>query len=480
MKNKVARIVSSLLLLGYLSAPNSYAVEKPVVESFLASQTDLDLVSPDLNINFEVVVSHPEGIENRFTTLTITNGGVFSVSTQLKRIDEPVNYSNKKVTFRGNIVIPRGFKSGVYTYSIDGVTSGIEKINTSTNTGVSKTGSGVITGPVLRSLKNAESGILVRSDGYLDLNYLTINGPAYGPQSGLAYINNSKFSSVTAPIWKVNEVINLSDYFELAVTGTELIVATTTPKICVAEGTLLKLLTIGDCSFTVSTPRTKDYLAKSIYQSQAIADARKPATLFVEKIANQQAKNLPITLELPKVYSSGLSAVEHIIPKSITPDICETGGYILKIVSGGTCSITYKSLGNTSYLPSETYTQTILIEKQAQTISFQPIQSVDVKSKTLDLMATASGKGDIVYSTTSAEICSITGSTLNLIKAGNCSVTATQAGTSTLAPVFTTVSIALIGTTVAVNKTIKCIKGKVVKKIMGINPKCPASYKLRK
>ena len=480
MKSKVACIVSSLLLLGCLSDPNSYAVEKPVVESFLASQTDLDLVSPDLNINFEVVVSHPEGIENRYTTLTITNGGTFSVSTQLKRIDEPVNYSSKKVTFRGNIVIPRGFKSGVYTYSIDGVTSGIEKINNGTNTGISKSDSGVIAGPVLRSLKNAESGILVRNNGYLDLNYLTINGPAYGPQSGLAYVDNSKFSNVTAPIWKSGEVINLVNYFELAVTGVELQVSTTTPKVCMAEGALLKLLSVGDCSFTVSTPRTKDYQSKSIYQSQAISAARVPMILKVENIANQQAKNLPITLELPKVYASAIGTVEYVIPKSTTPDICETGGYILKIISGGTCSITYKSLGNTSNLPSETYIQTILIEKQAQTIAFQPIQSIDVKSKMLDLTATASGKGAILFSTTSAGICSITGSTLSLIRAGNCSVTATQAGTSTLAPVSTTVSIALIGTTVAVNKTIKCIKGKVVKKIMGINPKCPASYKLRK
>ena len=480
MKSKVACIVSSLLFLAYMSAPNSNAVEKPVVESFLASQTDLDLVSPDLNINFEVVVSHPEGIENRYTTLTITNGGAFSVSTQLKRIDEPVNYLSKKVTFRGNIVIPRGFKSGVYTYSIDGVTSGIEKINTGNYTGIIKTDSGVIAGPVLRSLKNAESGILVRNSGYLDLNYLTINGPAYGPQSGLAYINNSKFSSVTAPIWKVNEVINLSDYFELAVTGTELIVATTTPKVCASEGTLLKLLSVGDCSFSVSTPRTKDYLAKSIYQSQAIADARKPAVLFVEKISNQQAKNLPITLELPKVYSSGLSAVEYVMPKSITPDVCEAGGYILKIVSGGTCTVTYKSLGNTSYLPSETYTQTILIEKQTQAIAFQPIQSVDVKSKTLDLIATSSGKGSILYSTSSTGICSISGSTLNLIKAGNCSVTATAAATNIFTPISSTVNISLIGTTVVDKKTINCIKGKTTKKFIGTNPKCPAGYRLKK
>jgi hypothetical protein len=480
MKSKVACIISSALLLGCLNATNTYAIEKPVIEFFLASQTDLDLTSPNLNINFEVGVSHPEGIENKYTTLTITNSGTHSVSTQLKRADEPIDFSNKKVTFRGNVLIPRGFKPGVYTYSIDGVTSGAEKINTSNNIGFIRVDSGVITGPVLRSIKSAESGILVRNGGYLDLNYPTINGPAYGPQSGLTYVNSSKFSNVTAPIWKVNEEIDLSNYFELAVTGMELIVVTTNPKICKAEGTLLKLLAIGDCSFSVSTPRTRDYQAKSIYQSQAVADARKPTTLFVEKVANQQVKNLPITLELPKVYSSGLSAVEHVIPKSITPDICEAGGYILKIVSGGTCLITYKSLGNLSHLPSEIYTQSILIEKQSQTISFQTIQNIDVKSKMLDLVATASGKVPISFSTTSAGICSIAGSTLRLIKAGNCSVTATAAGTTIFSPVSVTVDILLTGAAVVPKKTITCTKGKSAKRVTGINPKCPSGYKIRK
>ena len=366
----------------------------------------------------------------------------------------------------------------MYTYSIDGVTSGIEKINNGTNTGISKSDSGVIAGPVLRSLKNTESGILVRNNGYLDLNHLTINGPAYGPQSGLAYVNNSKFSNVTAPIWKSDEVINLINYFELAVTGVELQVSTTTPKVCVAEGALLKLLSVGDCSFTVSTPRTKDYQSKSIYQSKAISAARAPVVLKVENIANQQAKNLPITLELPKVYTSGIGTVEYIIPKSITPDICETGGYILKIISGGTCSITYRAPENTSYLPSETYAQTILIEEQAQTIAFQPIQSVDVKSKTLGLIATSSGKGSILYSTSSTGICSISGSTLNLIRAGNCSVTATAAGTTILAPVSATINILLNGTTVADKKIINCIKGKTVKKLDKHGTKCPIGYKI--
>jgi hypothetical protein len=202
--------------------------------------------------------------------------------------------------------------------------------------------------------------------------------------------------------------------------------------------------------------------------------------LTIESIAAQSAKNLPITLLLSQVYASGVSAVEYVIPKSITPEICETGGYVLKIVSGGTCSITYKSLGNTSYLPSETYTQTIIIEKQAQTIAFQPIQSVDIKSKSFDLIAIASGKGAISFSTTSAGICSITGSTLSLIRAGNCSITANAAGTTIFAPVSATVNILLTGTTVTDKKTINCIKGKTTKKVTGINPRCPAGYKIKK
>jgi hypothetical protein len=131
-------------------------------------------------------------------------------------------------------------------------------------------------------------------------------------------------------------------------------------------------------------------------------------------------------------------------------------------------------------LPSETYTQTIIIEKQIQTIAFQPIQSVDVKSKMLDLTATASGKGAISFSTTSAGICSIIGSTLRLIRAGNCSVTANAAGTTIFTPVSATVDILLTGTAVADKKTINCIKGKTVKKVTGINPKCPAGYKTKK
>jgi hypothetical protein len=64
-------------------------------------------------------------------------------------------------------------------------------------------------------------------------------------------------------------------------------------------------------------------------------------------------------------------------------------------------------------------------------------------------------------------------------------VTASQAGTSTLAPVSTTATIMLTGaviapTPIATKKTIVCAKGKTNKKVSGVNPKCPKGYKLKK
>ena len=106
--------------------------------------------------------------------------------------------------------------------------------------------------------------------------------------------------------------------------------------------------------------------------------------------------------------------------------------------------------------------------------------NVDISSKSLTLNSTASGGGVITYATSSTGICSITGSTLNLLKAGNCSVTATQAGTATLAPVSATANITLAGTVVAAKRTITCIKGKTTRKVTGTNPKCPAGFKLKK
>jgi hypothetical protein len=66
------------------------------------------------------------------------------------------------------------------------------------------------------------------------------------------------------------------------------------------------------------------------------------------------------------------------------------------------------------------------------------------------------------------------------LKSGNCSITATQAGSATLAPISATATVMIAGNVAPTKKTITCVKGKSTKKVSGTNPKCPKGYKLKK
>jgi hypothetical protein len=247
--------------------------------------------------------------------------------------------------------------------------------------------------------------------------------------------------------------------------------------VCSSDGKELKLLKEGICTFIVSIAKTKDYLAKVSNQSVTITASRIKPELTMDKIANQTAKDLPKSVEIFRVYSASEG---YILPKSATPEVCFPTGFFVRIISGGTCTITYQSGETATYLASDLYKVSFDVARDPQIISFTLPSTANVSSKSLALTATASSGSVVAYSTTSTGVCSITGSTLNLLTGGNCSVTATQAGTASLAPASATASITLSGTAVAVKKTITCVKGKSTKKVSGTNPKCPKGYKLKK
>lgn len=470
MKSRLL-VLSMILIMLRVDSPDVIAADKPKIESFSASTYEVDLYNSDTKIYFEAIFSHPDGIASATTNLHLTNSSNFTISTAMLRTDQPINYANTKATFRGSIEIPRDFKPGVYTYSLDGVYHNLKN-------GVSIS-SGVVNGPEIRDLKGAKSGILVRSNGFLNLPYSTINGPTYGSQVGIYYEDFTKYLSVEAPDWKVGENILLKKYFELPIPNIDFLITTLTPMICKVEGDSLKLLTEGICTYSVSTPKTRDYEARTINQTVSVTTAKLKQSFIVESIPNQSSSNLPITILLKNVHSFGLPVNYLVYPKSITPEICSVAGYLLKIYSGGTCLLTYKSDGNSTYLPSEIYTQSILITKQVQSITFSLPMSVDIISKTIKLSAVASSGGPLTFSTANNEICEVSDLTLKLTKPGKCLVTATQAGTAIYDSISSTASMVISDLITPAPRTITCIRGKSVKKINSINPKCPKGYKIR-
>ena len=447
---------------------------RPTVESFTFTPNDVELIAANTIVSFELVVSHPSGIKNNSTAATLTGPYGSTLQANLTRNDSPINLSLTKVTFKGSLTIPQAIPSGAYTISV-------AEVNNNSSAGY-EYGTGVITPSKLRDLIGAENALLVRNSGELNLVYDTFVGPTHNTTLGISYNNPAKYNNDNPPIWKVGEVYEPSKYFELRVSTLPLTVTPSTPTICSSDGKELKLIAVGNCTFKVSTTKTKDYALKEITQAVTITAARSKPELVMSVITNQTSKNLPKMIEIFRVYSpTGV----YVLPQATTPAVCIASGFYVQIVGGGTCTLTYQSAANTSYLASDLYKVSFEVTRDPQTMTFTLPATVDIATKTLALAATASSGASVIYSTTSADACSITGSTLNLLRAGNCVVTASQVGTSTLAPVSTTVTIVLTGavispTPIATKKTIVCTKGKTNKKVSAPNPKCPKGYKLKK
>ena len=468
MKIKSA-LIAALLITGLMPITTSYANVKPVVESFTLTPNEVELISANTNVAFELVVSHPAGIKNTTTQVSLTRPFGSTLATNLTRTDSPVNFSLNKVTFKGNITIPQNINTGAYSVSV-------AEVSNNSSAGYEYS-TGVITPSKLRDLVGAESALLIRNNGELNLVYDTFVGPTHDTTLGIAYNNPSVYNNNNPPIWKVGETYTPSKYFETRVSSLSLVVTTSTPTICSTDGKELKLIATGSCTFKVATLKTKDYALKEVTQNVTITAARSKPELIVGTIASQTSKSLPKTIEIFRVYSPSGTWV---LPQATTPTVCIAAGFYVQIVGGGTCTLTYQSEATTTYLASDLYRVSFEVSRDPQTITFSLPTSANLASKTVALSATASSGGSVLYTTSTPDNCSVTGSILNLLKSGNCSVTATQPGSSTLAPISATATVMVAGTIAPTKKTITCVKGNKTKKVSGTNPKCPKGYKIKR
>jgi hypothetical protein len=398
-----ALLASVFLLTGIFVAP-AVATEKPAVTSFTFTPLEVDLLGSSTNVTFNLVVSHPSGIANTSTFVTLKNDRNDTLGAYITRVEK--DSAAKSVTFTGSLTIPRDINTGVYAITA------AEVMNNS-SAGYSYS-TGTIVGGTVRTLVGATSGLIIRSAGQLNFNYPTIVGPSYESSPSKTFLDPIKYNSSKTPIWKVGETFDPASSFELQVPALPLILTSTSPTVCPVVGKSLNLIKEGTCSFTVSTAKTNDYLSTSITQSVTITAARIKPTLIVEKIANQTSKDLPKTISIPAVFSA---TGEYIQPTTVTPSVCFASVMFVRIIAGGTCTLTYRTAETAAFLASDLYTVSFDVS-----IDGQPLPAP--------------------------------------------TPVATPTPTPTANPV--------------VKKTITCIKGTKTIKRTAVSPKCPKGYKVKR
>ena len=133
--------------------------------------------------------------------------------------------------------------------------------------------------------------------------------------------------------------------------------------------------------------------------------------------------------------SSGLAVSYAVSPNTV----CTLGsGTTVNIVGAGTCTITASQAGDGNYNAATPVPQNVTIAKAAQTLTF-PAQTparrtfVDGGTFSINPVATSASPNSgsaIAYSSLTPLVCTVSGTTVSMLKPGTCTLAADQAGDS--------------------------------------------------
>jgi len=355
--------VAALLIAGVVVTPAAKAAvifETPKQVSFTVSSKAIDLATNNATLNFELVVSHPIGIQSRNTTLHFSgrNNG-YSFETRLDRIDNPVNFNLQRVTFKGSLRIPAYVAPDIFDFYAD-------PIDGSTNSNDDLTPKSDKFYPeAFNDFYDASKSVLVRVNGKLNLSTNTFVGPTH---SSMNRLEDSKPRTLfpNDPEFRVGEVYDPTKYFEIRVPNSPLIIESRTPKICTSDLKILKFNDVGDCIFKVSMGASNDYLETSIVLGVAIVAAKNKLSIDVANLPKQTVATFPKQIQVPTAYNT---AGFEVMPTSTTPLVClVTAINIIQLYSAGTCTLSYSADGGGNYSSSDPYLKSFEVAKEGQPV----------------------------------------------------------------------------------------------------------------
>src|SRR5690554_4599179 len=186
---------------------------------------------------------------------------------------------------------------------------------------------------------------------------------------------------------------------------------------CTIDGSMsIKALSAGTCNFTATSDGNEVYdsaVANGSFnisrKSQTITASLLPSPVFVTD-----------TFIVSPTSDSGLSVDVN------ASGACSNIGNSIIANNEGTCTVSYNQAGNAEYLAATSITETITIEKRAQTITPSLLPSSVFVTDTFSVGATTDASLDVDM--TVAGSCTLAASTVTANAEGSCTVTYSQPG----------------------------------------------------
>jgi hypothetical protein len=190
-----------------------------------------------------------------------------------------------------------------------------------------------------------------------------------------------------------------------------------TPDVCTVSGTTATASRGGTCTITAAQPGDGEYAP-----AQPVT-----GSFAVQKIPQTISFTPPGGADADQRVALSASATSRLAVSftSDTPGVCTVSGSTATTIKAGTCAITASQAGNDRYAAAAPVRKSFQVAPIPQTIDFP--QPPDVAfGQPVTLTAAASSGLPVSYSTSTPDVCTVSGRTLTTTAAGACAITASQ------------------------------------------------------
>jgi hypothetical protein len=262
---------------------------------------------------------------------------------------------------------------------------------------------------------------------------------AGGPSSGITYapaaavsqtftVRTGQIVTFAAPADRAEDAADFPLTATSSVGLTVSYVSNTTSVCTVTSAGVVSIVGFGTCSITASAPAgtvggvsyaaapgvTRTFVIKKKQTITFTAPADRLYTVADFNLTVSASSTLPVTLT------------------STTPSVCTVSGVSVNLIAPGTCTITATQAGGisggTDFAAAPTVTQSFSSNAVPQTVSIPTIPESHEYQGGVDLAGTTTSGLEIVYTSTTPTVCTVSGKRVTFVGIGKCTIRGSQAG----------------------------------------------------
>jgi hypothetical protein len=197
--------------------------------------------------------------------------------------------------------------------------------------------------------------------------------------------------------------------------------SSTTADVCTVSNGIVHIVSAGECTIRASQTGNGNYnAAPNVDRSFTVNPANQAISFGA--LADKTFGNADFTVSA--TASSGLD----VSFSSTTAGVCTVSSGTVHIVSAGECTIRASQTGNGNYNAAPNVDRSFTVNPANQTISFSTLTDKILGDADFSVSATATSGLDVSFSSTTADVCTVSSGTVHLISEGSCTIRASQAG----------------------------------------------------